>query len=72
VTAIRWVVRAMHRLACFARGHELIFHFEPDRLSLRCIACGYETKGWNFGERTPNAFVVRIARRQRLQGHRAA
>lgn len=33
---------------CALRGHDRIFHFEPNRLSLQCLACGAETPGWRL------------------------
>jgi hypothetical protein len=37
-----------HRTLCAMRGHDLFFHFEPRRLSLRCIDCGWESSGWTI------------------------
>ena len=36
------------RTLCAARGHDMFVHFEPERLSLRCVACGAETQGWRI------------------------
>jgi len=36
---------------CGLRGHEMVRHFEPARLSLRCVACGAETPGWTIDVR---------------------
>jgi hypothetical protein len=33
---------------CGLSGHEMLRHFEADRLSLRCAHCGAETPGWNI------------------------
>jgi hypothetical protein len=33
---------------CGLRGHDMMLHFEPERLSLRCLACGAETAGWRL------------------------
>jgi hypothetical protein len=33
---------------CGLRGHDMMLHFEPNRLSLRCLACGAETPGWRL------------------------
>jgi hypothetical protein len=33
---------------CGLRGHAMMLHFEPNRLSLRCLACGAETPGWRL------------------------
>lgn len=34
------------RLLCGLQGHTGVLHFEPTRLSLRCLRCGAETPGW--------------------------
>ena len=41
---------AVHRTTCALQGHrhQMMLHFEPDRLSLRCPACGAETAGWRI------------------------
>ena len=36
----------MWRLSCGLRGHLYVLHSEPGRLSLRCFACGAQTRGW--------------------------
>jgi hypothetical protein len=42
------IVTVTHHLLCGARGHEMVRHFEPGRLSLRCLLCGAETSGWTL------------------------
>jgi hypothetical protein len=37
-------------------GHYKVLHTEPERLALRCVACGHTSPGWEVG--TP-----RLARR---------
>jgi hypothetical protein len=37
-------------------GHYKVLHTEPDKLALRCVACGHQSPGWEVG--TP-----RLARR---------
>lgn len=36
------------RTLCALRGHDMLQHFEPERLSLRCVGCGTETRGWRI------------------------
>jgi hypothetical protein len=41
-------------------GHFKVLHTEPDRLALRCVACGHMSPGWEVGtarvgKRTPSA-----------------
>ena len=33
---------------CGLHGHDMMLHFEPNRLSLRCLACGAKTPGWRL------------------------
>jgi hypothetical protein len=37
------------RLSCGMRGHLILLHFEPNKLSLQCGLCGYESEGWEVG-----------------------
>ena len=37
------------RLWCGMHGHLIMLHFEPNKLSLQCSLCGYETEGWEVG-----------------------
>jgi hypothetical protein len=30
-------------------GHYKVLHTEPDRLALRCVACGHMSPGWQVG-----------------------
>jgi hypothetical protein len=30
------------------RGHDMVLHFEAERLSLQCLACGARTQGWTI------------------------
>jgi hypothetical protein len=44
-----WLLDRLQRLPCVFRGHDNVMHFERDRLSLRCLSCGYRTPGWSLG-----------------------
>lgn len=37
------------RLWCGLHGHLIMLHYEPNKLSLHCSFCGYETEGWEVG-----------------------
>jgi len=37
------------RLWCGLHGHLIMLHYEPNKLSLQCSFCGYETEGWEVG-----------------------
>ena len=43
------IARQLARLWCGMQGHLIMLHFEPNKLSLQCSLCGYETEGWEVG-----------------------
>jgi hypothetical protein len=43
------MVRQCARFWCGLHGHVIMLHFEPNKLSLQCSLCGYETEGWEVG-----------------------
>ena len=43
------ISRQVARLWCGMHGHVIMLHFEPNKLSLQCSLCGYETEGWEVG-----------------------
>jgi hypothetical protein len=43
-------IRQAARLICGARGHDILICRRPDRVSLRCASCGYESRGWMIGQ----------------------
>jgi hypothetical protein len=43
------VVRRALRFWCGLHGHLIMLHFEPNRLSLQCSLCGYQSEGWEVG-----------------------
>ena len=59
----------VHRELCALRGHELRLHFEPCRLSLRCVACGWESSGWTI--ETPSEGRAHAASQQDQRGTRS-
>jgi hypothetical protein len=51
-TLYRFVVGIYRRTAqgwCGMHGHLIMLHFQPNKLSLQCSLCGYETEGWEVG-----------------------
>lgn len=44
-----WIIDSLQRMICGLHGHETVLQFEPNRLSLRCLNCTYETPGWTLG-----------------------
>lgn len=59
---IQQVLGFLHRAACSLRGHELRMKFEPKRLSLRCVECGFNTRGWALDVKMPP-----VARQPRIR-----
>jgi hypothetical protein len=43
------VTRTLARVWCGMHGHLILLHFEPNKLSLQCALCGYESEGWEVG-----------------------
>jgi hypothetical protein len=41
--------RHIARIWCGLHGHVIMLHFEPNKLSLQCSLCGYQTEGWEVG-----------------------
>jgi hypothetical protein len=67
-----WVIEPLRRFFCALHGHDNILHFEQDRLSLRCLSCGYRTTGWSLSEPTSNAPSLGhgvLPEQQRNDGH---
>ena len=48
-TAFAALARQVARTWCGVHGHLILLHFEPNKLSLQCSLCGYETEGWEVG-----------------------
>lgn len=44
----RLALSSARQTICALRGHERVLHFEPERLSLECLACGARTEGWTI------------------------
>ena len=43
------LARQLAKLWCGVHGHVIMLHFQPNKLSLQCSLCGYETEGWEVG-----------------------
>ena len=46
---LRGVSRLVMRAWCGLHGHLILMHFQPNKLSLQCALCGYESEGWEVG-----------------------
>ena len=44
----RHLAACVRRTLCGMRGHDLVLHFEPRRVSLQCVDCGWESSGWTI------------------------
>jgi hypothetical protein len=42
----RLAFRCVREAVCGLGGHEMVLQFEPNRLSLQCLACAARTQGW--------------------------
>jgi hypothetical protein len=51
VGLMRTAARHARETLCFLGGHDMVLHFEPARLSLKCLSCGAETRGWDLDVR---------------------
>ena len=40
-------VRRVGQIACAVRGHEMLWHYERERVMLECGRCGHASKGWD-------------------------
>ena len=54
----------LSQLVCGANGHDMMLHFEDERMSLRCVSCGHETPGWELNAVPPTVTVRGDAPRQ--------
>ncbi len=63
--ATRTFVR-IGQLLCGMRGHDALMHFEGKRITMRCTSCGYDTPGWELGDRSPRKRFEGDARRHLL------
>ena len=59
----RGVVAYARRRLCAMNGHDLILHFEPRRLSLQCVDCGWESSGWMIDRPRFSSTIDRPVRR---------
>jgi hypothetical protein len=50
LSAWRRVTRVLQSTWCVVNGgHYKVLHTEPDRMALRCVACGHTSPGWAVG-----------------------
>ena len=51
-------------------GHYKVLHTEPDRMALRCVACGHRSPGWEVG--SPRLARAMPAHSERLRARRTS
>lgn len=40
------ILRSVRHAICGLLRHEMLVHFEADRMYLQCLRCGAQTRGW--------------------------
>jgi hypothetical protein len=61
----------LHTTWCVLNGgHYKVLHTEPDRMALRCVACGHRSPGWEVG--SPRLARAMPPKPERLQARRAS
>lgn len=51
-----WIQRGVTRIGqwiCGLQGHDTLLDFGPNRVRLRCVACGHTSPGWTTESRAP-------------------
>ena len=60
-------IRRVGQVACGVRGHEMLWHYERERVMLECGRCGHASKGWDVsGTAAPTRRYAGDARRHEL------
>jgi hypothetical protein len=68
---VQRVLSLVRRAMCSLSGHDLMMEFAPNRLSLRCAACGHNTPGWALDVKmppVPRRPRIRVVARTALPG----
>lgn len=60
------VADKVRQFLCGLHGHDTLLQFEQERMYLRCVSCGHETKGWELTETPPTVTVRGDARRHAI------
>jgi hypothetical protein len=40
-------IKRVGQIACGLRGHEMLWHYEREKVMLECGRCGHASKGWD-------------------------
>jgi hypothetical protein len=49
------VFLGLNQLVCRLLGHDEVLRFEDSRILLHCVSCGYDSPGWDVGNRRTRA-----------------
>jgi hypothetical protein len=60
------VIDRLRQLYCGLHGHDMLPHFDKDRMSLRCVSCGHDTPGWQLNEVPPTVTARADSRRHAI------
>jgi hypothetical protein len=61
-------IRRVGQVACGVRGHEMLWHYERNRVMLECGRCGHASKGWDVsGSAAPTLRYAGDSRRHELR-----
>jgi hypothetical protein len=60
-------MKRVGQMACGVRGHEMLWHYERDRVMLECGRCGHASKGWDCKGTSPQLRYAGDARRHELK-----
>ena len=61
----------LHSTWCVINGgHYKVLHTEPERMALRCVACGHRSPGWEVG--SPRLTRALSANPERLRTRRTS
>ena len=64
------VMRGLRRVGqglCGLRGHDVVYHYERDRVALECTSCGHVSHGWTVSGPTPQLRYAGDPHRHQLQ-----
>ncbi|MBI2835575.1 MAG: hypothetical protein HYX76_14220 [Acidobacteria bacterium] len=63
---VNGLLLGIKQFICGLHGHDSMLHFEENRVMLRCSSCGWDSPGWEVGDRRPRPRFAGDARRHLL------
>lgn len=64
---LRLVLRRIGQSLCGVRGHDLVRHYERNRVALECASCGHVSPGWTVDGAGPQLRYAGDPRRHQLR-----